>query len=82
LFPRLSSSRARTSLSVLPPDIASSDPSRRFPVVDLVGQRGAGGEQQHPGSKRCRTHAVVDERGDALLDVLPFEREDHQVVAE
>jgi hypothetical protein len=98
----LSSSCARTSLSVRPrrSDLIPSKrpcevdaPPRRgrdgraslaasFPVVDLVGQRGAVGEERHPGAKRRRAHRVVDERGNALLDVLPFEREDHEIAAE
>ena len=51
-------------------------------MVGLVGQRRGAGEERRPGRERRRADRVVDERADPGLDVLPFEREDHEVVAE
>src|SRR6266542_3933008 len=54
----------------------------RLPVVDLVGQCRGSREERCPDRERRRADRVVDERADPLLDVLPFECENHEAVAE
>jgi hypothetical protein len=39
--------------STLHPRARRLNLAARFPVVHLVGQRGAAGEQRHPGAERC-----------------------------
>jgi len=52
-----------------------------FPVVDLVGQGRRVREERRPRCERCGADRVIDDGANALLDPLPFEDEDHEVVA-
>jgi hypothetical protein len=50
-------------------------------VVDLVGQGRRVREERRPRCERCGADRVIDDGANALLDPLPFEDEDHEVVA-
>src|SRR5512133_3904890 len=60
----------------MPPDQAAD-----LPVIDLVCERRTVVEKWHPGRERCRADRVIADRTNPLLDALPFEGKDDEVVA-